>query len=457
MRDADVQKGTNEKDAKQLHDNSFIVVCRSILPSVAQGEEILSPTPKQATIDPVSPVPSRNATPFMDSPSNSPDNFYSPAKSNLLYTNKVYVLGYLIEQSVDNSNACEVTMLSEFSGDLARYLLYFLPRLSCYRFELNYNSCRKIKLFIEELEKLTSNELLGEGLATALPRKLSFGSSSEKLRTWLMGKGQAPVQGSSSLSSFVSRFGFKKDGTEFETSGEIALPSSPSSRPKATTSAYLEILTPSDSFEDSPFIRKTLGLKEDLEVHIPFSTKKQELIWNFTAEYPIQISLTFQSNDITEPPPLTVLSLFPNETEDRKKLLIIPTTTINSCVSKGNIFVSSFPSGVFTFTFSNQSKKVVGLDYKIGLRNCALLLTRIGSNISSNVSFDFRLARKGILRYPLVLDKSIDCNLTPFISWMFSGNPDVFFGIDFGIYLNLPLMSTFFYHKHHSISKMKKL
>lgn len=57
---------------------------------------------------------------------------------------KAYVYGYLVEPIPESpKKACKVTILSQFSPDLNRL-------------ELNYNNCRKIKMFIEELHELSS-------------------------------------------------------------------------------------------------------------------------------------------------------------------------------------------------------------------------------------------------------------------------------------------------------------
>ncbi|KAJ1334311.1 hypothetical protein BSLG_008146 [Batrachochytrium salamandrivorans] len=100
----------------------------SSLSALGDGEPLLSP---------LIPANLRNLE-DMTVPDSSSVKSTQDAKSQ----SDVYIYGYLVESSHENPEHSKVTIISHFSSELQRL-------------EVDYNSCRKLKQFIEELDQFT--------------------------------------------------------------------------------------------------------------------------------------------------------------------------------------------------------------------------------------------------------------------------------------------------------------
>ncbi|KAJ3254895.1 hypothetical protein HK103_006791 [Boothiomyces macroporosus] len=311
--------------------------------SKQSAERPESPMSMNSTVQPSINVAPQNSLPRMKS--------FGPLEQEGL----VYLFGYQVVPN-ENDSACSITVLSQFSNELKSL-------------EVDFQFCRKLKSFIEELTQHTdhmneigSNEILAQG-ADVIKRK-SEGEGTMKAKianyigntaTYLLKGRKLTIRNPSGNSDSVMDDG---QGNESGSEGDLTHPEQTTPAPIArTNTSYGSI---------SSMLTDFAALSPTEKVILPRAVSQTEIAFN-RESYGPAVSFAWEYTCLTESTPLFGINFVPDGklTESVKLLpfassitrVIFPLTNVQSytCPSFGSLLVSDFPSGKFVFIWDNSA------------------------------------------------------------------------------------------------------
>ena len=413
-------------------------------------------------------------------------------------TGNVHIFGYLIE-SIPGESACTVTVISQFD-----------PRLQ--RLEVNWNMCRLIKVFIEELtaaldqdpsksvpKKSTTIQeqfqSMGK-LKTYLSSTKTYLTKNARMQSWfgsMVGTSGSPdsaqlnslgvpsFHGEGTIVSSEEEYNIiKSEDTEEEdddlngdflsegvntndqkeasnganlTSNQLSeshirnrSPNIESARlPERTREPSVEnaghifvvpLLETARFFDNQLPTARALVARQTYHVDVDFDPsidgQLMELVWDFSAGDKQAVPFGIVFRHLGDQVKISsAAGLLPETSAGNRVLITLNSFFSFSSPTKGNLNISSFPIGTFTFIFDNsfQKKLLRTITYRVGLRKI-----HFGEpfNYAQNFISEAVVRQRGTFKSFFLVDEALTAISKSFLKWEFStGGYDVVFGVLF--------------------------
>ncbi|TPX31738.1 hypothetical protein SmJEL517_g05029 [Synchytrium microbalum] len=166
-----VSKASNSPNSLKnvtTHEECFVIVSRSVA-GVRDGGDIkeLIAQPSEQTLSDPAMDPPITSSPSSESILSSSPSTHSIGKE-LHMSPEVHLFGYMVLPVATDQSACDVVILSNMAPDLSRL-------------EINYNSCRRMKTFIEDLAKLSNMSSVDQSSSRSGKTGDTDGSTTRKI------------------------------------------------------------------------------------------------------------------------------------------------------------------------------------------------------------------------------------------------------------------------------------
>ncbi|KAJ3321898.1 hypothetical protein HDV06_003764 [Boothiomyces sp. JEL0866] len=256
----------------------------------------------------------------------------------------------------ENDSSCSITVLSQFSHELKSL-------------EVDFQFCRKLKSFIEELTQHTdhmndlgSSEILAQGADVIKRRSEGEGTMKAKIAnyigntaTYLLKGRKLTIRNPSGNSEGVLD---DSPGNDSGSENDLAHQDQPAVPTIArTNTSYGSV---------SSMLSDFAALNPIEKVILPRAVSQAEVLFN-RESYGPNVSFSWEYTCLTDSTPLFGINFVPDgkSTESLKLLpyassvtrVVFPLTNVQSytCPSFGSLSVSDFPSGKFVFIWDNSS------------------------------------------------------------------------------------------------------